>query len=189
MKEDDLILKINAIRGNTRFLVSNQNHKNANKFQIHFNVKQENNNYEITQKLRKSIGGQDGVYFICADNRGDESTYTIQAYLKTLEDVSLLYHGNLMALLKDETTSPIHHRLLLQASPPIVKQQVTPSPAASPSSSQSTTNIPINGYGIAGIAAMVIFFVTLIIALSCLDNIFVSTKFVEHPLLLGKVEF
>ena len=47
----------------------------------------------------------------------------------------------------------------------------------------------INGTGVAAIAVMILFLFVIYISSTALTNIFVNTKFVDTPLLLGKVEY
>jgi hypothetical protein len=43
--------------------------------------------------------------------------------------------------------------------------------------------------GVAGIAVTIIFLSVILIAVTCIDGIFVNTKFIDTPLLLGKIEY
>lgn len=56
---------------------------------------------------------------------------------------------------------------------------------------QTVDNIgkSINGSGVAAIAIMILFLFVIYISSMALTNIFVNTKFVDTPLLLGKVEY
>jgi hypothetical protein len=56
-------------------------------------------------------------------------------------------------------------------------------------SREGSQEIPINGMGVAGIAIFIIFLSTVLIAITCLNGIFVNTKFIDTPLLLGKIEY
>jgi hypothetical protein len=47
----------------------------------------------------------------------------------------------------------------------------------------------INGYGAAGLMIVFMFLFVVIIASIAMTGIFVNTKFVDTPLLLGKIEF
>jgi hypothetical protein len=49
--------------------------------------------------------------------------------------------------------------------------------------------ISINGYGAAGLAITFMFLFVVIIGSNALTSIFVNTKFVDTPLLLGKIEY
>jgi hypothetical protein len=54
---------------------------------------------------------------------------------------------------------------------------------------ENSEEIPINGMGVAGIAVFIIFISVILIGITCLDGIFVNTKFIDTPLLLGKIEY
>jgi hypothetical protein len=57
--------------------------------------------------------------------------------------------------------------------------------------SQNAENkgISINGYGAAGVGITIMFLFVVIIASIAMAGIFVNTKFVDTPLLLGKIEY
>jgi hypothetical protein len=47
----------------------------------------------------------------------------------------------------------------------------------------------INGMGAAGIGVTIVFLIPVLIGIMALMSIFVNTKTVEHPLLVGKIEY
>ena len=55
--------------------------------------------------------------------------------------------------------------------------------------SNENKGISINGNGVAGIASFLIFLITIVIGTMALTSIFVNTKLVDTPLLLGKIEY
>jgi len=185
-KNDDLIVNMNLVKGSAALLLSPDN---GSTFPIGLNIPVQSSHFDLQQSTRRKFNSESGTWLICVQSKSN-SLYTLQVFLKQLADNKENYHNNLVSLLKGDDMEDhqlLKKRMLIQnsAENAIIRQAVTPqAPAPAPS-----PGISINGYGIAGIASMIIFMVAVLIALTCLDNIFVSTKFVEHPLLLGKVEF
>jgi hypothetical protein len=56
-------------------------------------------------------------------------------------------------------------------------------------SQEVKTGKSINGYGAAGLGIIFMFLFVVIIGSMAMTNIFVNTKFVDTPLLLGKIEY
>ena len=107
------------------------------------------------------------------------------------------YQKNLESLLNSDNTynlddhQLVSSRLLLQSSSSLNANDsnATGTNVIKSQTKKTTDGISINGTGVAGIATFIIFLIVILIGITCIDNIFVSTKFVEHPLLLGKVEY
>jgi hypothetical protein len=62
-------------------------------------------------------------------------------------------------------------------------------PPPSTADPQERVKINMTGHGIAAIATMILFLVPVLIIVSCMMDIFVTTKQVDKPLLLGKIDY
>jgi len=190
LSKDDLIIKLNVIKGKTDFMLSPNNIPNLDKdFPINFRVTNNQKNYELPAEYRENLKGGSGIWFVCAVNKNSPSLYTIQVYMKQFEESNKIFEKNLITLIKNDDSfnldnNDLNYRVLSQNKIPRITQMTT----VNAPTNTTTTTISINGYGVAGIFSFIFLLVTVVIAISCMDSIFVSTKFVEHPLLLGKVE-
>jgi hypothetical protein len=72
---------------------------------------------------------------------------------------------------------------------PINKNVQTPIRMLVQTSQDVQIGLSINGNGFTGISIIIIFLFVVIISSMALTNIFVNTKFVDTPLLLGKIEY
>jgi hypothetical protein len=197
-KEDNLMIKTNVIKGNTRFLLSPRIIPKRNQeFPVQMMIGEKSNSYELPLSTRQKLQAESGVWFICVESKKMTSFYTLQVYLNQFTENNSKFQKNLVSLLKNDNTYNLEDhqilskRLLLQDTATVNHTIATPTSNSVPNTlpKDSPTGIPINGAGVAGIFTFILFLVILLIGVTCIDGIFVSTKFVEHPLLLGKVEY
>ena len=195
-KNENLILKMSVIKGNAKLLLSPSSiPKKNDDFPIQFDVLDKTTNYELPHSTRLKLNAESGVWLICIESKKITSFYTLQVFLSGFSDKNKTFQKNLESLLnKDNTYNLEDHkllknRLLLQDTAILTPSNKTVVKNSIVLPKSSVKGISINGTGVAGIATFIIFLITVLIGITCIDNIFVSTKFVEHPLLLGKVEY
>jgi hypothetical protein len=196
-KEDNLMVNSNVIKGNVRlFIAPNSIPRYAKNFPIQTTLDSKASNFELPVSTRTQLNSKAGIWFICVESKQITAFYTLQVFLNQFSQNNKVFQKNLSSLLKSDNLEDhnlINKRILSQEAASVKNEitaaAVTPRAGTTSTATDNIKGLPINGAGVAGIASFILFLITLLIGLTCLDGIFVSTKFVEHPLILGKVEF